>query len=190
MDEPILILSGSPRKNGNCSYLIGKTIEGIRERDPEAHIEVVQLHSMKIEPCRACNACREKSRKQHYCIIRDDMTDMYKKVTQCKVLVLASPIYWFTVTAQMKLFLDRLYGLAVEETDSLKDKPIGILLAYGDIDPYTSGAINAIRTLEDTFRYTKSKIMGIVYGTANNIGDAEKNKELSEKAFNLGKMLV
>lgn len=190
LGNTIVIFNASPRKNGNSRYLIGKILEGIRERGPDTSVEVFDLHSMKIEPCRACNACRMENRKQTYCIIRDDMQDMYEKIVQSRALVLVSPVYMFTVSAQMKLFMDRMNGLAAEETLSLKDKPVGILLVYGDVDPYTSGAVNAIRTMEDFFKYLQAKILGIVYGSANDIGDAEKNRDLCEKAYNLGRMLV
>jgi multimeric flavodoxin WrbA len=190
MSEKVLIFNGSPRKEGNSSFLAGKVLEGIREANNDAEVEVFNLHTMHIEPCRACNGCRAKNRKRPYCIINDDMKDIYEKVASCKAIVLVSPIYWFTVTAQMKLFMDRLYGLNVEETNSLKDKPVGIVLVYGDVDPYVSGAVNAIGILKDTFGYMSSKISGIVYGTASDIGDAKKNVDLCEKAFNLGKTLL
>ncbi|MEL7566284.1 MAG: flavodoxin family protein [Dehalobacterium sp.] len=189
MQNTILIFNASPRKEGNSSYLTGKILEGIREKNPDASLEVINLHSMKIEPCRGCNACRAENKKQPYCIIKDDMQDLYEKIVQSKAIVLVSPIYMFTVAAQMKLFMDRINGLAAEITLSLKDKPVGILLVYGDVDPYISGAINAIRTLQDFFRFWQSKILGIVYGSANDIGDAEKNRDLCENAYNLGRML-
>jgi multimeric flavodoxin WrbA len=190
MSDKILIFNGSPRKRGNSNFLANKVLEGIHEGKKDTEAEIINLHTMRIEPCRACNGCRAGNRKQPYCIIKDDMAGIYEKVVHSKAIVLVSPIYWFTVTAQMKLFMDRLYGLAVEETNSLKDKPFGIVLVYGDADPYSSGAVNAIRTLEDSFKYTNSKIAGLVYGTANDIGDAEKNIELCEKAFKLGRILV
>jgi multimeric flavodoxin WrbA len=190
MSDKVLIFNGSPRKNGNSSFLAHKVLEGIYEANTDAEVEIVNLHYMHIEPCSACNGCRAENRKQQYCIIKDDMAGIYEKLVACKAFVLVSPVYWFTVTAQMKLFMDRLYGLSIEETNSLKDKPVGIVLVYGDADPYVSGAINAIGTLEDTFKYTGSKITGIVYGTASDIKDAENNTGLCEKAFNLGKTLL
>ena len=69
--------------------------------------------------------------------------------------MIASPIYWFTISAQTKLFIDRWYALESSQGSVLKGKQFGILLTYGDDDPYTSGAINAIRTFQDMFRYTK-----------------------------------
>jgi multimeric flavodoxin WrbA len=190
MGKNVLILNGSPRKKGNTVYLIGKAIEGIRTAHQDATVEVVNLNTLKIGPCLACDGCRREGRDGKYCVIKDDMAGLYEKVAQADAIVLASPIYWFSITAQMKLFMDRLYGLWLEKTKSLVDKPIAAILVYGDEDPYISGAVNAIGVMESLWRYTRAKPAGLVYGTANDIGDAEKNAELSKKAEMLGKALL
>jgi multimeric flavodoxin WrbA len=190
MSKRILILNGSPRKRGNTVCLIGRLIEGIREAHPDAEIEVANLAFMKISPCRACDACRREDRSQPYCAVRDDMAGLYDKVAQADAIVLASPIYWFTIAAQLKLFMDRLYGLWLEKTHVFESKRIAGILVYGDVDPFISGAVNAIRMIEDACKYCKAQLAGIVYGTANGIGDAEENNELCEKAKNLGRALL
>lgn len=190
MSSKILIFNGSPRKKGNSNFLVGKVTEGILEADKDAKIEVFNLHSMDIAPCKACDACRTEKREGKYCVIKDDMADLYEKLVKAKAIVLVTPIYWFTVTAQTKLFMDRLYGLYTEKTKSLKDKPIGAVLVYGDSDSNTSGVFNAIGSLKDAFGYTGSIIKGIVHGSANAIGDAAKNASLCEDAYNLGKTLL
>jgi multimeric flavodoxin WrbA len=190
MSKNVLVLNGSPRRNGNTAFLAGKLTEGVRETHPDAQIEVVNLAFMKIAGCRACDACRREDRIGQYCVFKDDMAGLYEKVLQAGAIVIASPIYWFTITAQAKLFLDRLYGLWLERTNAFQDKAIAAILIYGDVDPYISGAINAIRMIEDICRYSKAKPAGIVYGTANDIGDAEKNRELIDKATMLGKALL
>jgi multimeric flavodoxin WrbA len=190
MSENILILNGSPRKKGNTAYLIERLIEGIRENHPAAAVEVVNLHTSKIGPCRACDACRKEGREGQFCAFQDDMAPLYGKVLQADSIVFASPIYWFTVSAQMKLFIDRLYGLWLEKNHSLENKEIAALLVYGDADPYISGAVNAIRMFEDACRYCKAKFVGVAYGTANDIGDALKSVELCDKAKALGRALL
>jgi multimeric flavodoxin WrbA len=190
MSKSILVLNGSPRRKGNTTFLISKLMEGVYETHPGARIEVANLAFMKIAACRACDACRREDRIGQYCAFKDDMAELYEKVLQADAIVVASPIYWFSVTAQMKLFMDRLYGLWLERTNAFHDKAIAAILVYGDVDPYISGAINAIRMIEDICRYSKAKPAGIVYGTANDIGDAEKDKELSDKATMLGKALL
>jgi hypothetical protein len=69
-------------------------------------------------------------------------------------------------------------------------KQLAIVLVYGDTDLYTSGGINAIHTFESLARYIGLDIAGMVYGTADQIGDAEKQPELMVKAFQLGELLA
>ena len=126
------------------------------------------------------------------------MQSLYPKIREADALVVASPIYWFTYSGQTKLFIDRCYALIfireIEgedgpifkmETD-LSGKKIGIVLVYGDRDPYISGAVNAIRTFQDMFRYVGSEIAGLVYGSAVTAGVVSKNKEFMKQAYDLG----
>jgi hypothetical protein len=77
-------------------------------------------------------------------------------------------------------------------TDSvyeLTGKQFGIILVYGDSDPYNSGAVNAIHTFRSMFDYNGAEIAGLVYNSAHNIGDIQGQPDLMRKAFDLGKML-
>jgi len=177
-----LVILGSPRKEGNSAALAGAIMEGIREAGGEA--EAIYLNSMSIKPCQACEYCHGD--KGRLCAIRDDMQQIYPKLLEADSLVLASPIYMFTVTAQLKLFMDRTYAVLKE----MKGKRIGIALTYGDTDEISSGAINAIGTMKDEFRFTQSEIVGIVHGTGNKPGEITQNTELMEQAVALGKKLA
>jgi multimeric flavodoxin WrbA len=188
--KKVLILNASPRKNGNTAFAVGKAAEGVRSAHPDAEIEVVRLHGLKIAPCRACDVCRRAERLGQYCIVNDDMAGLYGKVVEADAIILASPIYWFTMAAQLKLFMDRLYGLWIERTKSLEGKLVGALFVYGDADPYSSGAVNAFGTMQSFWNYTGAKPAGIAYGSANDIGDAAKNAALTERAFLLGRDLL
>ena len=89
----------------------------------------------------------------------------------------------------MKAFIDRWYALGNIAREPFKGKPFGIVLTYGDTDPYTSGAINAIHTFETMFRYLEAPIAGWVYGSAMDMGDAQKDPRLMESARALGRKL-
>ena len=186
MGVAILAIHGSPRKNGNSVYLAQRAIKAAENR--HTRIEQVYLDDLKIKPCTGCDACR-KEIKGH-CIIKDDMQKLYEKVLKADVLLFSSPVYWFTYSAQLKLFFDRLYAVQTETLSALKGKKIGIILAYGDVDQVSSGAINAIHTLQDTFKYTESEILGIVHGTGGAIGATQKNRKLVKQARELGKKLI
>jgi multimeric flavodoxin WrbA len=118
------------------------------------------------------------------------MTCSLPKLAVADAIILASPIYWFTYSAQLKLCIDRWYGFSGHNWKEVRHKEFGIILAYGDTDLYTSGAINAIHTFETMCRYLESKVAGIVHGSLNDVGDAEKHPELLRQAYDLGKLLA
>ncbi len=183
MSKHVLILKGSPRENGNSNTL-AEQVE-IVAKETGAKVDSFILHNMNISPCDACEVCQETGA----CIIEDDMQEIYPLLEKADAIVFASPIYYFTISAQTKLCIDRFYALENDDGNALKGKQIGIILTYGDTDLYNSGGINAIRTLDDTFRYIGAEVVDIVHGTADQIGDAKKEPDLMERARGLGKKL-
>ncbi len=175
INKKVIIVLSSPRKEGYSTYLAKIAIDYLEKKSIE--VEILNLYKMNIKACNACDKCRKDSGE--FCVLKDDMREIYQKIAGSFGLILACPIYWFTINAKMKLFIDRFYGFHTEKTKILKNKRIGVILSYGDIDPYTSGAINAIRTLEDSFKYTESYLCKIVYG--NEIVKEERNIENSKK---------
>ncbi len=184
----ILIVKGSPRKNGNSAALADQVAAGAREAG--AQVESFYLHGMDISPCDACEACQASADAE--CIVDDDMQLLYPKLREADAVVYASPIYWFTISAQLKLFMDRCYALGGDEVEdhALAGKRIGVVLTYGGDDPFDSGAINAIRTFQDVFRYIPAEIVDIVYGCASDPGEIKANEDVMQKAYDLGRKLV
>jgi multimeric flavodoxin WrbA len=184
MSKKILILKSSPREFGNSAVLADQVAKGANEAG--AVVESFFLAGMDIRPCDGCDFCRDGGA----CIIEDDMQKLYPKLLQADVIVLASPIYWFTFNAQLKTCIDRWYSLWLNQHDAFKGKKFGFVLTYGDADLYTSGAINAIHTYETMCRFLEAEIGGWVYGTLSDIGDAQKNPGMMETAYQLGLKLV
>jgi multimeric flavodoxin WrbA len=91
----------------------------------------------------------------------------------------------FSVSAQLKLFMDRCYAVPA----ALYGKRIGILLTYGDEDVFESGAVNAIAAMRDEYRYKQAVIVGIVHGSANAAGEIAANKRVMDDAFALGQKI-
>jgi len=178
----ILIFNGSPRKNGNTSTLIKECVRAINDSGKVA--EVFFLNDMIIKPCQFCDWCIDN--KTLSCVEEDDMHEVYQKLLESDVLIFAAPIFWFNVSAQLKIFIDRLYAFHGKGGFALTQKKIGTILVYGDSNVETSGVNNAISTMNDIISYMKSENIGIVHGTAHKIGDAEKNTELMAKAYDLG----
>jgi len=184
--KKIVIVIGSPRENGNSAILAEQVASGARISGAE--VEVFNLHKLAISPCNACDACRQVG--ANGCIIKDDMQILYPKLTAADAIVIASPIYWFSVSAQTKLLIDRFYGMGEHPNNALKGKKMGIILTYADADPFISGAVNALRMFQDIFNYVGAEIVGMVYGSAWKTGEIESNKEVMDKAYELGKTLA
>ncbi len=184
-ERNILILNSSPRANSNSAILAGQVAEGARAAG--AQVEAFDLHNMDIRPCDACDFCQETGGE---CVIGDDMQKLYPRLRQAHAILIASPVYWFTFNAQAKLFIDRWYALQGSHGNALAGKRFGLVLAYGDSDPYTSGAINAIRTYQDMLRYLRGELVGIVYASANDAGAVRQQPETLASAYRLGEQLA
>ena len=102
MNKRILILAGSPRKNGNSAALCRAFAQGAEESGH--HVETIFLRDKKIGYCLACYHCKKSG---GICIIKDDMADILDKMNAADVLVMASPVYFYSVDAQMKALIDR-----------------------------------------------------------------------------------
>ena len=185
-NKRVLILTASPRKNGNSTILALKAAEGIKAEGGEA--DVVPIGNLNIAPCNACDACRTK--QEAGCVIKDDMQPLYKKIEDAQGVIFATPIYWFNVSAQMKLFIDRTYAIHGKSYYALTGKDVGVILTYEDEDVFVSGGINALRSFQDIFAYVKANLVGAVYGSADKAGDVRANGELMQKAYDLGKKIA
>ncbi len=182
--KKVVIVKGSPRRNGNSAILADQVAAGAESVGAE--VDVFYLHGMDIQPCDACEACHASMEDE--CIVEDDMQNIYPKLRQADALVIASPVYWFTVSAQTKLFIDRCYALGGGDPSryALTGKQIGIVLTYGDSDPFNSGAVNALRTFQDAYNYIGAEIVGMVYGSAGDAGEVRQNDSLMAEAKELG----
>ena len=184
-EKKVLVLLGSPRKKGNSAILADRIAKGAKAAG--AKVETVFLHGLKIAPCNSCYACQKEGSKG--CAIKDAMQDLYPKLLAADAWVIASPVYWFTMSAQTKLFMDRCFALLAYGQNAFAGKRIAIAMSYGDADPFASGCVNALRTFQDAFRYAGAKIVGMVYGSAFGAGEIRANESLMKAAEDLGKKI-
>lgn len=105
----ILAIHGSPRRKGNTSSLLNRAIEGAR--DAGAAVEEVVLRDLKMSPCLEIYGCKKTGR----CVIRDDFQEVYDKLVECRGLILASPIFFYAVSAHTKILMDRCQSLWVRK---------------------------------------------------------------------------
>ena len=184
--KKVLVVLGSARKNGNSAILAGQIAKGAESAGAE--VETIFLHGLKIAPCQSCWTCQKPDSKG--CAIDDDMQAVFPKLMTSHAWVIASPVHWFTMSAQTKLFMDRCFALPAYGKNPFAGKRIAIAMSYGDEDPFKSGCINALRTFQDAFSYTGSKLVGMVYGSALEAGEIKSNTALLQEAEELGKKLA
>jgi len=182
----LFVVLGSPRKRGNSAILAAQVVKGAKSSG--AQVETIFLHGLNIAPCKSCYACQKENSRG--CSIDDAMQDLYPKLIAAEAMLIASPVYWFTMSAQTKIFMDRCFALPAYAKAPLAGKRIAIAMTYGDADPFSSGCVNALRTFQDAFNYLGAKIVGMVYGSAYGAGEIRTNQDLLEAAEKLGKELV
>ena len=115
----ILIISGSPRKGGNTELLAEAFAKGAAEHH---HVEIVSVRDYKVNPCVGCNACFKTN---GICAQKDDMALIYEKMNHADMLVIASPVYFYGISAQLKTVIDRFHNPI---RDSFHIKKMALLL--------------------------------------------------------------
>jgi multimeric flavodoxin WrbA len=123
----ILVLSGSPRKSGNTDLLVQAFVKGAALQH---QVEVVSVHDYKVLPCTGCNACYRSA--DHICPQKDDMTAIYNKMAAADMLVIASPVYFYGLSAQLKAIIDRCHNPI---RDNFRIKSMALLLVGADTLP-------------------------------------------------------
>ncbi len=186
--QHVVALLGSPRKKGNSTVLAKQIIQGAESVG--AKVETVYLNGLNIKPCQGCYACKKKNSTG--CAVDDDMQSLYPKLVESGAWIIASPVYWFSMSAQTKIFMDRCFAIWNEDSEinPLYQKRIAIAMSYGDSDPFNSGCVNALRSFQDAYRYAGAKIVGMVYGSADEPGEIASNAELMTQAEKIGKKLA
>lgn len=186
MKHKMLIVLGSPRNEGNSAALAGQVYEGARANG--AIVETVYLNAMNIKPCQGCQKCQIADFDG--CAVADDMNQLYPMLKEAHSIVIASPVYWFNMSAQTKTFIDRLYAVGVGPKNIFGGKNFGIAMTFADPDVFDSGAVNALRSFQDMCRYLGATIEGMVYGSAHNAGEIKADLQLMRKAYLMGKRLA
>lgn len=187
MAKTIIAFSGTPRKGGNSEILADRILAGAAQAG--ATVERIRLHDLAIAPCTACEACLKSVEEP--CVLEDDMAALLDKVRAADAIVLASPIYFFTVNAQMKVFLDRWFALfASDDFNTLRGKGAVVALTYADSDPLSSGVTNAMSTFRDACRFLGINLAGWVHASCSAAGEVASNETALRAAHTLGRKLA
>ena len=134
-----LVLKGSPKKSGNTATMADAFAHELHERGVTDIVEF-SLNDLSIRPCQACDRCL----KPPYagCVLQDDFQQIYPELRDADLVVLAAPIYWWHLCAQMKAFIDRWHAVLTFDRDHyLTRKHMVLLLAHVAEDPYGVGLV-------------------------------------------------
>ena len=168
----VAILNGSP-KVGNTAAMIRAFAEGVEASGHE--VEILHVGRMKIAGCLACEYCHGKG--EGSCIQKDDMEKVMPAYREADIIVYASPIYYFGMTAQIMAAIQRVYAIG----KPVKAKKSVLLLSSGSPNPYAG----AIATYKDMLAYTGIEDAGIITAAGEENGSEAKLAEIREFAKGL-----
>lgn len=176
MSKNVLVLSASPRKSGNSDLLCDQFMLGAR--DAGNQVEKIYLSDKEIGYCTGCESCYTS----HKCVQKDDMAEVLEKMIAADVIMMATPVYFYTMNAQMKTLIDRTCPRYTE----ISNKEMYFIVTAADNRKQAME-----RTLEGFRGFTSllsgAKEKGIIYGTgAWHLGDIKTSRAMAQ-AYEMGK---
>lgn len=177
MGKNVLILSGSPRKGGNSDLLCDQFAKGAREAGHR--VEKVRVSEKKIAPCAACYYCRQSGGA---CARRDDMGELLQKMIDADVIVLASPVYFYSIAAQLKAVIDRTVARWLE----VRDKEFYYIVTMADeTDASADATLACFRGYADCVEGARE--MGVIIGSGVYEPGTVADTAAMEEAYAMGK---
>jgi len=184
----ILAVYGSPRRKGNTAILLDQAVHGAQEAGSQ--VEKIFLRDLKLSPCLEIYGCKETGR----CIIQDDFQRVYDQLLACQGLMLASPIFFYSVSAHTKMLIDRCQSLWVKKywinkvpygQGELKRKGIFISVGATKGKKLFEGPLLTIKYFFDVLDMDLWKTL--LYRGLDFEGDILKHPEYLQEAYNAGK---
>lgn len=181
MSKKVLVLCGSPRKKGNTDNLAEAFIRGAKEAGNEAR--KLYIRDMDIKGCLGCSACQKNG---GVCIQKDDMGEIYTLMLDSDVIVLASPVYFYTWTSQMKAVVDRTFAIE----GRLENRSFYLISAgAAPSEDYFETMKKSFEQYISCFRKGGNAIGGYVFGISANGPKDVIGTEAEEKAYQLGRSI-
>jgi len=175
MQNKILVLSSSARRNGNTEKLCQQLIYGAA--DAGTAVVHFNLNDLNIGFCTGCGNCRNGGS----CILEDDMTRILQNITEAKAVVFASPVYFGNVSGQLKTLWDRTYPLYGKEYPK-------VVFLTAAADQSGESTIKGLQAFENYAHSVKAEIAGLIM--ANGVAkEGDIPERYLKKAYELGKRL-
>lgn len=179
MGKKVLALMGSPRHGGNCDLLCDAFLDGAAfgGNDPEK----VYVADLKIAPCKACDYC---TKHQGRCAVKDDMAVLIKKIMAADVIVMATPVYFYSIAASLKLVIDRCVARWME----IKDKDFYFIMTSAEDSPTVMRCtLECLRGFIDCLDDVQEK--GVIAAKGVHRRGEVKDHPALQKAFSMGKQV-
>lgn len=177
MRKQIFILAGSPRKNGNSAALCRAFARGAEESGHQ--VETIFLRDKKIGYCQACYHCKNSG---GVCAIKDDTADILEKIKAADVIVMASPVYFYSIDAQVKALIDRI----VAQWLTIKNKEFYyIMTAAEDSDTVMDCTLECFRGLAKCLEGSIER--GVIYGKGVYEAGEIESKPTMQEAYTMGR---
>ncbi len=173
----VLGVVSSPRKGGNTEVLVSEVLASAQEAGAET--EILLLRDKTIQPCDGCRSCH----KTGLCHVQDGMQEIYPKMEAADALVLGTPVYFWTVTAQCKTLIDRTYCYHINRR--LRGK-----IGAGVIATRRAGATQAFSVINNFFMLQRLIPAGGVFGYGEDRGDVRNDAQALGESKALGRVVV
>jgi multimeric flavodoxin WrbA len=189
----ILAFNGSPRKGGNTQMLLSEAIRGAQEQ--AAEVTVYNLNTLNLRPCQHCGGCDDTG----HCVIQDDMQAIHNEIRAADRIIVASPIFFFSVSAQTKIMIDRCQAFWTEKYVHKKPVPSGplgrkgLLILVGGMKRNTrnQGFKCAEATAQAFFRTVNvQQHVTLEFDSVDEKGAIAKHPTALKEAYEAGKALV
>ena len=175
----IVVLTGSPRRNGNTNHLAGQFIKGAEEAGHEVYR--FDCAQRKVSSCIACNRCGMNGQ----CIFNDDFEELRPHLVAADMVVFATPMYYFGFSSQLKAVIDRFYALNGQIKGNVKQS--ALLMAYADTAPEEAEPM--LSHYHTLLRYLGWKDSGTVVAAGMWPAGAVNGTGYSRRAYELGRKL-
>ena len=169
----VLLVNGSPRKNGNTAYATKTIVEGI-EKNSSNTIEVINVVDFKVSGCIACDGCKHN---RGNCVIPDDTKNVIDKFLDADAVIFATPVYWWGMSSQLKAVVDKFYS--AQAKFSTQNKKIGVIAIGADsVDGKQYSLISDQFSCICSF-LNWEKVFDLPF-SASNLDDLQKSEEASK----------
>lgn len=179
MSKKVLVISSSPRKNGNSDILCDQFISGAK--DAGNQVEKICLREKKINCCIGCSFCATNNGQ---CVQKDDMAEILEKIICSDVVVLATPVYFYSICAQLKMMIDR----TVAKYTEIKNKELYFIITAAENDKQImERTVEDLRGFRDCLEGAVEK--GVIYGAGAWQKGEIKNTDAMQEAYDMSKSI-